>query len=358
MILAQIVPRLPPPEEGVGGIALSLAAALEGLGIESRFVVPAPHGAAAAAAGLDGVEIAPEPAALAAALEGAGRAILHYAGYGYHPRGVPRWLADGLALSKTPLWTQFHEVWATGPPWRSSFWLGTLQRRIVRAIGDRSERISTSLDLYADLIRSAVSDPSRPIEVKPVVSGIGEPSEAPPYGPRERRLVVFGGPGVRGGAYGNLAERIEHAARSLDLAEIWDVGPGEVAPRTLGALPVRRLGPLPAPEVSALLAESAAGFLAYPLGFLGKSSVFAAYAAHGVLPVCCGRPAEAADVPAGPRAGEQYWNIGGYAGRNAGDAPAPSDPAGLAAAARSWYSAHSLASQAAELAAWVRGTRR
>lgn len=349
--LTQIVPRLPPPEEGVGGIALSLAGALAEAGIGSRFVVPAPHGATATAAGLDAVEIAPEPAALASALEGGGKAILHYAGYGYHSRGVPRWLADGLALSKVPLWTQFHEVWATGPPWRSSFWLGPLQRRIAGAIGDRSERISTSLDLYADLIRSTLADPGRPIEVKPVVSGIGEPAEAPPYGQREPRLIVFGGPGVRGGAYEKFAGRIESAARALGLAEIWDVGPGRVSPRNLGALPVRRLGPLPAGEVSGLLAETAAGFLAYPLGFLGKSSVFAAYASHGVLPVCSGRPA-AATNPAGPHEGTPFWNVGDARAA----ANQPSDPAGIAAAARSWYLTHSLARQAADLAAWMGGS--
>ncbi len=351
--LIQIVPRLPPPEEGVGGIALSLARALADAGIGSRFVVPAPHGAAASAVGLDAVEIAPEPASLAAALDGGRSAILHYAGYGYHPRGVPRWLAEGLALSKVPLWTQFHEVWATGPPWRSSFWLGPLQRRIVGAIGDRSERISTSLDLYAGLVRSTLSDPGRPIEVRPVVSGIGEPAEAPPYGQREPRLVIFGGPGVRGGAYEKFAERIESAARALGLAEIWDVGPGGIAPRNLGDLPVRRIGPLPAAEVSTLLAATAAGFLAYPLGFLGKSSVFAAYAAHGVLALCSGRPAAAAS-PAGPHAGTQFWDVGDA--RTAGTPPA--DPACLAAAARSWYLTHSLARQAADLAAWAGGTTR
>lgn len=346
----QIVPRLPPPEEGVGGIALALSSALAERGLLCRFVVPAPHGAAAKKTGLDVTEIALASEALAAALGGAEHVILHYAGYGYHPRGVPFWLAEGLARTDGALCTQFHEVWATGPPWRSSFWLGPRQRRIARAIAERSARITTSLDLYAHLLRSCLADPARDIEIRPVISGIGEVAEPLPFGRRAPRLVLFGGPGVRDRAYRQTPAAIEAAARALGLGEIWDIGPGEAAPPDLGALPIRRLGALPAGEVSTILAESAAGFLAYPLGFLGKSSVFAAYAAHGVLPICAGRPVEQEAGPTAPRAGAQFWEAGASA------FSLPSDPAGIAAAARSWYEEHSLAAQAAEIAAWASGS--
>ncbi len=345
--LIQIVPRLPPPAEGVGGIALAFAAELGRRGITSRFVVPAPHGAAAKRTGLDVVEISPEPAALLAALDGAERTILHYAGYGYHPRGVPRWLATGLALADGEVWTQFHEVWATGPPWRSSFWLLPLQRRIAGAIGDRSAQITTSLDLYARLLHSSLSGPHREIEVRPVISGVGEVAEPLPFDRRAQRLVVFGGQGVRHRAYRLDSAAIATAAQALGLTEIWDLGPGEVAPRALEALPIRQLGALPASEVSALLADSAAGFLAYPLGFLGKSSVFAAYAAHGMLPVCIGRPIAAREASrTGPVAGVHFWDVG---------APTPCPP-GIAVAARSWYEGHSLARQAAAIAEWANGS--
>jgi hypothetical protein len=340
----QIVPRLPPPEEGVGGIALALAAALKDRGFACRFVVPAPHGAAAKATGLDVTEIEPEPAALAAAIEGAERTVLHYAGYGYQPRGVPRWLAAGLARTSGEVWTRFHEVWATGPPWRSSFWLAPLQRRIVRAIGDRSARITTSLDLYARLLRSNLSGPHREIEVRPVISAVGEATDPPATERRSARLVLFGGPGVRARAYRLHSTAIAAAARSLGLDEIWDLGPGEVAPAALGPFPIRRLGALPTPEVGAVLADSAAGFLAYPLAFLGKSSVFAAYAAYGVLPVCVGRPITTEETSrTGPVAGVHFWDVG----------VSTSCPPGIAVAARSWYEGHSLARQVAAIAAWV-----
>src|SRR5262249_21374532 len=37
--------------------------------------------------------------------------------------------------------------------------------------------------------------------------------------------------------------------------------------------------------VSELLERTRFGFIAYPLDFIGKSSVFAAYSAHGVVPI-------------------------------------------------------------------------
>jgi len=92
-------------------------------------------------------------------------------------------------------------------------------------------------------------------------------------------------------------------------------------------VPVRRRGILPAGEVGALLCDSLAGFVAYPAFFLPKSTIFAAYASCGVLPVCAWR---CRSLPGGtaPR-----WTGSG-------------DLQATAAAAHSWYGGHSLARQA------------
>jgi len=90
---------------------------------------------------------------------------------------------------------------------------------------------------------------------------------------------------------------------------------------------VTRHGLLPAAAVGALLADSLAGFVAHGPAFLGKSTVFAAYCAHGMLPVVPWKPA--------------------------GEAPAwaPGDERGAAAlqtaadAGAAWYAGHSLARQ-------------
>jgi hypothetical protein len=317
----QIVPHLPPPHEGVGAYAAALAGALGG---ESRFLVGDPTwpgGGEGAARAIH----ARTPGDLLAGLDGAERVLLHYAGYGYQARGCPAWLVDGLERWSGRLVTVFHEVCASGPPWRSSFWLRPAQRRLAARLARRSGAIATTLDVYAGLLRPWVG--GREIAVLPVFSTVGEPAAPPSWRERARRIVVFGGAGVRGRAYGPFLPALARAAEELAAEEIWDVGPSLPVPKKAGAIPIRPLGVLPAAEVGALLLEAAAGFLAYPPDFLPKSTIFAAYCAHGTLPVCAWGH-ETADPP-------PYWRIGGAG-----------DPEAVAAAAHGWYGSHSLGSQA------------
>jgi hypothetical protein len=314
--ILQIVPCLPPPFEGVGTYAAALA---EALGAETRFLVGDPSwpggGAVAARTARD----------LLASLGDAGTVLLHYANYGYQRRGCPAWLVSGLSRWSGRLVTVFHEVWASGPPWRSSFWTLPIQRRLAAALARRSFRVVTTLDRYAGMLRPWTA--GREVVVMPVFSTVGEPAALPPFEGRARRIVVFGGAGVRSRAWGPFRPALTRAARSLAAEEIWDVGPPLPLPAAAGGIPVRPLGALPAGEVSRLLLGSAAGFLAYPPDFLAKSTIFAAYCAHGVAPVCAwDRPAGAPPIPC--------WTGAG-------------DPAAAAAAAHAWYQGHSLERQAA-----------
>jgi hypothetical protein len=291
--VVQIVPFLPPPPEGVGSYALALAEALgTRCGIESSFIIASPSWTSGPeTAGRRAVALpaaTPEAlrAALAAAAEPGGRttALLHYVGYGYHPRGCPDWLVEGLEAWEGRLVTAFHEVWATGPPWTSSFWLSPRQRRLAGRLARRSQALLTSMALYRRrLLRRA---PGREVAVMPVFSTVGEPGIVPPLQGRAPALVLFGGPGTRARAYRHLTPALARTCETLGLAEIWDIGPStEGIPDRLHGIPVRRLGPLPAAEVSRRLLAAAAGFVAYPAPFLAKSTIFAAYCAHGMLPV-------------------------------------------------------------------------
>jgi hypothetical protein len=327
MRIVQIVPHLPPPYEGLGGSALALADALaEHGGVTSSFVAARTLPARRAAD-------------LIAAVEAAGdRVILHYAGYGYQRRGCPVWLVRGVVRWRRRsagrrLITLFHEVAASGPPWRSSFWLRPLQRRLAAALSRSSDGLVTPLPLYAGLLSRWAA--GREVTVLPVVSNVGEPTAVPPLGERERRIVVFGGGGVRQRAYGPHLPALSEAARILGAIEVLDVGPPLPLPATAGGVPVRALGALPAAEVSRLLLGSAAGFMVYPPAFLPKSGIFAAYCAHGVLPVCAWEGRQSGD--GSPAAGRHYWD---GAPAKAGDFQAVAD------AARAWYREHSRQRQA------------
>jgi hypothetical protein len=231
--------------------------------------------------------------------------------------------------------TVFHEVYATGPPWRSSFWTQPLQRRIAAAVAEVSDAVVTSLDLYVRRIGPAAAGKA---SVSPVFSTVGEPPEPPPLAGRARRIVLFGGRGARARAWGELRPDLLAACRALGAEEIADVGPPlESAEESLDGIPVRRLGALPAAEVSRLLLGSRAGFVAYPAFFLPKSTIFAAYCAHGVLPIQAWRRRSRAGGTA-PR-----WTAGS------------GDPQAIASAAHAWYREHSLERQAERFHALLAG---
>src|SRR4029077_20873061 len=195
MRVLQIVPHLPPPYEGVGTYAAALAGELGG---ETRFLVgdPAWQGGGNGAAAVS----ARTAAALLDGIGKEGTVLLHYANYGYQRRGCPAWLVEGMERWRGRLVTVFHEVYASAPPWRSSFWLRPTQRRLAAALARRSDALATTLDLSARLPRPWTG--GREIAVLPVFSTVGEPAAVPPFGERARRIVVFGGAGVRGRAYG------------------------------------------------------------------------------------------------------------------------------------------------------------
>lgn len=343
-----LVPRLPPPPDGVGDYALALAAALaRHAGIGSRLLslfepsetaeLPARGLSAAARDALAG------ELRRAVADDGVGALVLHYSGYGFDDRGCPGWLVAGIeAVPELPLVTMFHEVSATGPPWRSAFWLGGVQRRLARRLARRSARAATSLRLYSDLLDRLA--PGRPVEVSPVLSPVGEPGSLPATGERPPRLVVFGGAGNRHSVYRRHGGRLGAICERLGLEEVHDVGPAADAPPELAGRPVVRRGALAVAELRAELLAARAGALAYPPRFFPKSTVFAAYAAHGVAPIGLAGDTRGT-LDEGLAAGHHFWT------------PATGDAATLssiARAARAWYREHDAAHHAALYARLLR----
>lgn len=214
--------------------------------------------------------------------------LLHYVGYGYAKRGaawrlvstVCRWRARRQGRR---LVTIFHEIYASGPPWRSSFWLSPVQRWLARRLAQTSDASVTSNELFGAILGRWVSDEK--VHVLPVFSTIGEPAEVVRWAEREPRLVVFGTPGVRERAYRGTGSGLAAAVAALGVREVIDIGaPGSV-PARVGDVAVRALGQLDEREVTRLLSKARFGFVAYPPALLGKSSIFSAYAAHGVCPL-------------------------------------------------------------------------
>jgi hypothetical protein len=217
--------------------------------------------------------------------------VLHFSGYGYQKRGVPVWLAHGLRIwsrraGRVPLLTIFHELYATGRPWQSSFWLSPLQKQIARSILNLSSAAITPTGLGSKLLSELRDRDSTKITAMPVFSNVGEPGCGSTPCARSAAAVVFGLAGVEDGIYGTYRSKIERIVSALGIEKILDVGPRfSSVPRTLAGASVISKGVLPQDAVSDLLQRVRFGLVAYPLDLIGKSGVFAAYAAHGVVPI-------------------------------------------------------------------------
>ncbi|HWS99657.1 MAG TPA: hypothetical protein VN256_05230 [Pyrinomonadaceae bacterium] len=350
MLLTQIVPRLPPMIDGVGDYALGLARGLrDGFQVETRFVVTD-----AAWDGGDRVEgfgVSRLGGRSVEELLGAlprgetASALVHYGGYAYAKRGCPAWLVRALGHWREEaggrrLLTFFHELYAAGPPWTSSFWLSRRQRSLAARLARASDESLTSLGLYASRLRWMGA---RGAESLPVFSSVGEPATTAPLASRRRRLVVFGTRGRRAEVYRRSAGELNRVCRRLKIEEVWDIGREADSPAArLLDVPVIYCGETTAREVSEILLDSVAGVIDYPADMLGKSTIFAAYCAHRVLPLVAnrGQGGEADNLRAGThyRLVEDSERLGLDAAQR------------LADAAFDWYQTHTLSVHAGRLA--------
>lgn len=270
--------------------------------------------------------------------------VLHFSGYGYASRGLCGWLLEELQAARKlqgqrfKLVSVFHELYAKGPPWRSAFWTSPLQARLARRLARMSDAVWTNTEGHGRWL-SRQARPWAGVHVAPVFSNVGEWLQ--PLAPAQDRsaaMVVFGGASTRQRACEACVGQGAQLA-GLGVQELVEVGPGPACAWSLGALPVRHAGLLSTPELSALLASSRFGLVDYQGRNLGKSSVFAAYAAHGCCVINSSSEGEAAD---GLLAHHHYHPL-----HSAGTAPADLQAwARLGQEAHRWYAQHRLPLQA------------
>jgi hypothetical protein len=270
--------------------------------------------------------------------------LLHYVGYGYARRGCPTWLIEGLEHWRTStanswLVIMFHEVYASGPPWTSAFWLSGQQRKLAARLVQLSDRCVTSKQLYARVLHQLGQGKQIESPAIPVFSNVGEPTQVPPVTERAKQLVVFGGCGSRLRVYQNSWLELSQACQQLAVREILDVGPSiDIPLPAVNGVPIVKLGQLPAPKISDLLVQALAGFFNYPTDFLAKSGIFASYCAHGVFPVSAQSGFHPVD---GIAVYKHFWTPGSRSkSLNISEIQA------IANNAYAWYQTHSLPVQA------------
>ncbi|MGJ7490405.1 hypothetical protein [Variovorax sp. ZT4R33] len=265
--------------------------------------------------------------------------LLHFSGYGFQKRGVPTWLlaeTERLRSRFTLFGVMFHELYAFGPPWRSAFWLSGVQRRIARKLAGQADFWLTNRDTAAQWLR--VQAPSAPGRVLPVFSNVGEPEAL--ENEREAAIAVFGSEAIRAQSYAwNNGEIFRFAKRNnLRIHDIGKPMQDAALANTLAEAGVVKHGMLPSEQVSQLLASARYGALCYPPDHVGKSGVFAAYAAHGTCPILLWKEWAPYD---GLQPGVQY--AAGFASLDGIKGP---DPWLVGRAARRWYEPHCIAAHA------------
>jgi hypothetical protein len=268
--------------------------------------------------------------------------VVQYSGYGYQRRGVPVWLLEAVESYRSraqAVGIVFHELYAFGPPWRSSFWLSPVQRRIARRLVETSSFWMTNRECSARWLSRFGG--SKPHAVLPVFSNVGELRTWRQE--RKNRIIVFGSPGLRHSTYRAAGDALFAWAKQSSM-EVHDIGE-EITDSDLRAKLERRgviqHGRLDEDSISSLMRTASFGVLAYPVAYVAKSGVIASYCAHGLCPILL------SDRHTGMDGLVAYGN---YLPR----LPEPSlrlraDSEHIGRAAWSWYQTHRVAAHAAVL---------
>ena len=346
--ILSIVPRLPPAIDGVGDYAFRLAQQLyQDHQISTRFIVGDPDWSGEIdSPGISVVNVSDRSASSLVSLltehqRASSIVLLHFSGYGYAQKSCCFWLVEGLerwrrSTPKARLVTMFHEIYsAFGVPWKHHFWVSPIQRVLAARLIKISDRCLTNTELHAEMLQGLSYGRAQQIPTLPVFSNMGEVQDLLPLSERKKQLVIFGQAGSRMQAYRESLPAIDRVCQSLEIEQILDIGqPTGIGLRAVGEVPLIEMGRRSSTEISQILQTSIAGFLNYDPTRLAKSGVFAAYCAHGLLPVS----ADDGDDRDQITAGQHYWVPSGSCDRTALQT--------IADQAYLWYQSHSLSAQA------------
>jgi hypothetical protein len=354
----QIVPHLPGSFDGVGDYALNLARQLSAEhGIETSFLVAGQTGVTSR--GRYNIISGLDPGRTAELARDHEHVILHYVNYGYQARGVPFHLSAFVKRLRPQVrgrWvTTFHELYASGPPWKSAFWLRPFQVRIAHEMMDAA----TSCVVSNHPIEQAIHrhDPRKRVHLIPVMSNFGEPELDDFGGGSPNRWAICGGTALIARSL-RLLEQLcakippEFAPEHVDLVGgREDASVSEVLERlkrTRPDLSFHHYAEVGVDLASEVLRQSVFGFIDYfgagrvwP-GMLLKSTAFAALCAHGVIPVLAHREppiALAGDSLPGP-----FYLIPG-----ATNLPRSEELPETRRRVYRWYHAHAASHQAARV---------
>lgn len=212
--------------------------------------------------------------------------ILHYVGYAYDRDGLPFYVANGLKKYKSNagcrLLVFFHELYASSAsPFKLPFYTSRLQQLIVNALWNLADKAFTSCRSYQELLQDVVGGDDSKTLCTGIFSNVPDELYDPKIPKEEHSMLVFGSAHRRNAVYGHRA--FPELVTKLGIDKVYDVGPGESHCDT-AQVKVLKKGALGSSELAAYLNAAKYGALSYKPQLLGKSGIFSAYAAFGVIP--------------------------------------------------------------------------
>ena len=294
--MLQIVPRVPGGLDGVGDYALTLSRKLRDQ-FGCRTVFAAFN--TGSANNVAGFEVRSLESVIDQSATKFDNVLLHYVNYGFQKRGVPFRLMSILrALRKEHrgrFVTIFHELYASGPPWQSAFWLQPLQIHLAKQVGLLSDNCIVSSESSLRELRRLV--PAAQIELHPVPASFGEPSLSPEQVANRdpHQWAVLGGNVMLERSLGSVRRLLPRIPQSIAPRKLSIIGGYQSA--TVRSL-IADLGiestyrpQVSVEEASQILRTCAFVWFDYfhrpdaDTSIVLKSSAFASACAHAVIPV-------------------------------------------------------------------------
>jgi hypothetical protein len=299
--ILHIIPTPPHHADGIGDYALQLAAQLrQDFQVETQFLVfrndvqvePVANGFVTRQLSIHTAETF-----CAAMPSGIQAIIVHFSAYPYFDTslkgslgvGTPFWFTEALRSVVTTdcikLIVMFHEL----PKlyWKQFYlfdFLNPIQCIVSRRLARMADTVFTSSARFQLILSQWIGNNVHKI---PIFSSMGEPESVLPLGARQRQLIIFGG-SARERIYQNHSSALIEGCQLLGINKIYDIGSTLNLPNFAHTgIEIVEMGFRSSAEIGALLSTSIAGCLDYtPFpGNLGKSSVLAAYCAHGLVPI-------------------------------------------------------------------------
>lgn len=285
--IIQISPTFPPNIGGVGHYADLLGRYLVTKGIKSEFFISDFSGHDTSSQKLFGKE----SSNLLTLLEkkNSKEIILHYSPYGYANRGLCLDLIKIIKKWKERrkdrrLITIFHEIYATGPIYRTSFWTCLPQKYLAKTLFNLTDLVIATT-IKNQLFLSSIK-PKKKVSLSNVFSNIGEKKNNKNINKRRKIGIIFGGEAQKKLLYQDMLlqrKKYLNTLIKLSINKILDIGPKTKGLKKIGKIPIQSIGIKSRRYISSLLSNSKAGLVFYPISQMTKSGIVASYSSHGLL---------------------------------------------------------------------------